>query len=449
MANKVSYIIELREKFGAAARNIQRGFKNIENSAEKAAAKMHKFHLSQEKIKTAGQNMVKVGAVMTAAVTAPLLLMSRHAIKAASDAEETANKFNEVFKGIETQSAINELVGGYQLASSSAQELLSDTGDLLVGLGLTREQALSLSKDVVKLSADVASFKNVQGGTARASNALTKALLGEREMLKDTFKTAVLQEEVTKRAALIKRKDRSLTKKQAEAIAVLNIVTERNKDAIGDLARTSESYANVKRKEAESTKILAERYGKALLPAAVTLSKTIRKLADFMSEQSDETIRMIVLVGALAAALGPLIAIVGGMAILGAAISAPVWLAIGAIVALIAAVGTLWIYWDQITLKMGLAFMGVVATVKSALISVINFAIDALNQILIPLSTVTSALGIGSVKIPRIEANGASSGSLTGEITVSAAPGSKVEKTKLQTSGNGMSIGINMSAWGM
>lgn len=449
MANKVSYIIELREKFGAAARNIQRGFKNIENSAEKAAAKMHKFHLSQEKIKTAGQNMVKVGAVMTAAVTAPLLLMSRHAIKAASDAEETANKFNEVFKGIETQSAINELVGGYQLASSSAQELLSDTGDLLVGLGLTREQALSLSKDVVKLSADVASFKNVEGGTARASNALTKALLGEREMLKDTFKTAVLQEEVTKRAALIKRKDRSLTKKQAEAIAVLNIVTERNKDAIGDLARTSESYANVKRKEAESTKILAERYGKALLPAAVTLSKTIRKLADFMSEQSDETIRMIVLVGALAAALGPLIAIVGGMAILGAAISAPVWLAIGAIVALIAAVGTLWIYWDQITLKMGLAFMGVVATVKSALISVINFAIDALNQILIPLSTVTSALGIGSVKIPRIEANGASSGSLTGEITVSAAPGSKVEKTKLQTSGNGMSIGINMSAWGM
>jgi len=449
VANKVSYIIELREKFGAAARNIQRGFKNIENSAEKAAAKMHKFHLSQEKIKTAGQNMVKVGAVMTAAVTAPLLLMSRHAIKAASDAEETANKFNEVFKGIETQSAINELVGGYQLASSSAQELLSDTGDLLVGLGLTREQALSLSKDVVKLSADVASFKNVQGGTARASNALTKALLGEREMLKDTFKTAVLQEEVTKRAALIKRKDRSLTKKQAEAIAVLNIVTERNKDAIGDLARTSESYANVKRKEAESTKILAERYGKALLPAAVTLSKTIRKLADFMSEQSDETIRMIVLVGALAAALGPLIAIVGGMAILGAAISAPVWLAIGAIVALIAAVGTLWIYWDQITLKMGLAFMGVVATVKSALISVINFAIDALNQILIPLSTVTSALGIGSVKIPRIEANGASSGSLTGEITVSAAPGSKVEKTKLQTSGNGMSIGINMSAWGM
>jgi len=449
VANKVSYIIELREKFGAAARNIQRGFKNIENSAEKAAAKMHKFHLSQEKIKTAGQNMVKVGAVMTAAVTAPLLLMSRHAIKAASDAEETANKFNEVFKGIETQSAINELVGGYQLASSSAQELLSDTGDLLVGLGLTREQALSLSKDVVKLSADVASFKNVEGGTARASNALTKALLGEREMLKDTFKTAVLQEEVTKRAALIKRKDRSLTKKQAEAIAVLNIVTERNKDAIGDLARTSESYANVKRKEAESTKILAERYGKALLPAAVTLSKTIRKLADFMSEQSDETIRMIVLVGALAAALGPLIAIVGGMAILGAAISAPVWLAIGAIVALIAAVGTLWIYWDQITLKMGLAFMGVVATVKSALISVINFAIDALNQILIPLSTVTSALGIGSVKIPRIEANGASSGSLTGEITVSAAPGSKVEKTKLQTSGNGMSIGINMSAWGM
>ena len=217
MANTVSFIIELKNRFSKTSRQISNSFDKIKKSATETDQKLKTmFDGFQSRAKQFAGSAAKAGGVMTAAVTTPIVLMGKKMVDAASDAEETANKFKEVFKGIESQSALTELTGSYNLATSSAQELLSNTGDLLVGLGLSREQALKLSGDVVKLSADVASFKNVQGGTARASTALTKALLGEREMLKETFKTAVLEADVKERAMQLRRRDRTLTEKQAK-----------------------------------------------------------------------------------------------------------------------------------------------------------------------------------------------------------------------------------------
>ena len=72
----------------------------------------------------------------------------------------------------------------FGLSSQAAMGLLADTGDLLVGFGFTEKEALNLSKQVNELAVDLASFTNFSGGADGASQALTKALLGEREAIK-------------------------------------------------------------------------------------------------------------------------------------------------------------------------------------------------------------------------------------------------------------------------
>jgi len=300
---KVKLIDGLSPKLG----KMQRNFMKLSNSIEKSEAKLKKF----------GNAAKSAGQKMSAFVSLPILAAGGASLKLASDAEETANKFGEVFKGIEKEGA--DAVGGlsrdFKLAASTSQELLSNTGDLLTGLGLSKKEALSLSESVVRLSGDVASFKNVQGGTQRAAESLTKALLGEREMLKETFKTAVLEAEVQERAADIMAERVDLTEQQAKALATLAIVTERNKAAVGDFNRTQHQLANQFRIFQEQIKGVAEKLGKVLIPVAQKVLIVISRILTFMDKLPDSVNTIIVVMAGIAAAIGPILIGVGQLAI--------------------------------------------------------------------------------------------------------------------------------------
>jgi len=350
MSFQVSYTFLALNKFSATARRIKRDTVDLKNkirdqgrAAVEATAGWRKFN----------QAVSNAGKRMTLFASVPIAFGFKKMIDMASDATETANKFKEVFKGIESErgQAVAGLANDFKLANSTSQELLSNTGDLLVGLGLNREEALKLSDSVVRLSADVASFKNVQGGTERAAISLTKALLGERDMLKETFKTAVLEEEVKKRAVQIATKRRGLTEQQAKALATLAIVTERNKDAVGDFSRTQDQYANQTRINQELTKQMAESFGKLLLPVAIKVRKGLISLTEKINNLSPRIKKIILIVLAVIAVMGPLLLIIStlstafvGLTIaagaLGVSISAmllPI-LAIGAGIAIVIAV---------------------------------------------------------------------------------------------------------------
>ena len=118
-------------------------------------------------------------------------------IKLASDSQETLQKFGVVFrsnmKG--ANDSVKELVANYGLSTQAARTLLSDTGDLLSGFKFTDKQTLELSTSVQKLASDLTSFSNFSGGAEGASQALTKALLGERESVK-ALGIAILEEDV-------------------------------------------------------------------------------------------------------------------------------------------------------------------------------------------------------------------------------------------------------------
>jgi len=140
---------------------------------------------SAKALKKSGRQMQQLGKSLTLGLTLPIAGIGAAMVKTAIDAEETRAKFETAFAGITTAAdeTVSGLQEGYGLARQEAESLLSDTGDLLKGFGATSDQALTLSDDVQKLAVDLSSYNNLQGGATRASEILTKAMLGERDAL--------------------------------------------------------------------------------------------------------------------------------------------------------------------------------------------------------------------------------------------------------------------------
>lgn len=171
------------------------------------------------------------------------------ASRVAKDFNEENSKFLTVYKDIskEADKTRKYLKEFYGQSRASASRLLSSTGDLLTGLGMTQEQALKLSKTASQLGIDIASFSNYAGGAEGAVVALTKGMLGEREMMKGLG--IVISETDLKQRLLAEGKDKltGLALRQARAELTLQMAMEQSKNAIGDYARTQDSLANKSR----------------------------------------------------------------------------------------------------------------------------------------------------------------------------------------------------------
>lgn len=201
---------------------------------------------------------------------------------AAINAQETFSKFDVVFGGMGTaaENAAKQFQESFGLAEVTAKKMLSSTGDLLTGMGMAGESALNMSVQVNTLASDLASFTNYSGGAEGAADALTKALLGERESVK-ALGIVIREEDVQNRlAAAGKDKLTGAAMLQAKAEATLQIAMEQSKNAIGDYARTSDSAANTLKRAGEQTKELQVSLGTLLMPTVADAAKIWGSLSE-------------------------------------------------------------------------------------------------------------------------------------------------------------------------
>ena len=271
---------------------------------------------AQRNIKKFGTNMQSIGSNITRNITLPVLAIGGASIKMASDLEETRSKFKTVFSSIQGEAlqTAETFKKSFGLSSQSAMGLLADTGDLLVGFGFTEKEALNLSKQVNELAVDLASFTNFSGGATGASQALTKALLGEREAIKSlgiAITDADLKRFAEEQGLVFKELDRV-----AKAQLTFQLATRQSQKAIGDYARTSEGFANQFRELQERTKDLSADFGTMLLPVAKKLLdntiKLVEKFQGLSLAQKTTALESI----ALVAALGPALNILGRLIVI-------------------------------------------------------------------------------------------------------------------------------------
>jgi len=202
-------------------------------------------------------------------------------VKLGSDADETASKFDAVFRDIRgsANKTAKSLSKDFRITSTEAKRLLGDTADLLTGFGFAQDEALALSDKVQRLGIDLASFTNYSGGAIGASQALTKLLLGETEQAKALGIVVRQGSEEYKNAVKAKMEDLGVTTLQAKAMVALEMATAQSKNAIGDYSRTSHFAANAMRGLKSAITGMLERLGKTII-AGLELGQVMQDWGD-------------------------------------------------------------------------------------------------------------------------------------------------------------------------
>ena len=319
---------------------------------------------ASKRIKKFGSSMTNAGRTMTAGLTVPLVALGGTAVKLASDFAETEQKFNQVFSSI--QGTASKVAATFKrdfgLSGKAAKQMLGDTGDLLVGFGFTEDSALDLSKQVNELAVDLASFTNFSGGSAGASKALTKLLVGETESAKAL---GIVIRQNTKdykdRVAQI-MKEQGVSELQAKALANLQIAMEQTQKAQGDYARTSGGFANQLRLLQAQFEDLAVEIGNALMPIAQKLMNLVKGGLKFWNGLSKGVKNTAIEIGVLAASIGPALLVLGQISKIAAVALTPIGAVIGGLVAAAVVIVKNWDY------------------VKKVLVDVINYFIDLYNE---------------------------------------------------------------------
>jgi len=282
-----------------------------------ASAKLmtSRLAIASTRLKSMGSSMRNFGKKMSLYVTAPIAIAFTMMAKKAIDAEETFSKFAVVFKdvGKKSEAVAKDLQYNYGLSSVASKKLLSDTGDLLSGFGFQGAAALDLSEKVNKLAVDLASFTNIEGGADRASAALTKALLGERESVK-LLGIAILEEDVKKQVSLERSKGlRFENLRIAKAYATYSLMIKQSKNAIGDFARTQHQTANQLRIFRARLDDIQVELGKFLIPTILKLTQKFNEMAKVFQSKSPAFKKTILWILGITAAIAPAIMLLGFM----------------------------------------------------------------------------------------------------------------------------------------
>ena len=269
-------------------------------------------------------SLVNTGRSITRNVTVPLVALTvvvNKTITDASNLQEAQAKVTAVFgdqaKGILAWSKTTSAAIG--ISSRSALDAVGTYGNLFQAFGITRVESAKMSKTLVELAADIASFSNVP--IQEVIDALRSGLSGETEPLK-RHGVALTEDRLKIEARNLAIYDGvgALTASQ-KAEAAFALIMRDTALAQGDVARTAGGLANQKKFLAAQVEDLSGTFGAVLLPVMVNVVGVIRnqvlpniqKFIEAFKTLSPNAIVTGIQIGFFAAALGPAMIAVGYM----------------------------------------------------------------------------------------------------------------------------------------
>lgn len=300
---------------------------NLIGDASKLNASLNK---ASSKLKAFGKSATKIGKDLSLKLTLPIGLAAAASIKLASDFQESMNKVDVSFgkSANKVKEFAQTTLTQFGIAEGSALDMAALFGDMATSMGISQNAAANMSTSMVGLAGDLASFKNI--GIDQATTALAGVFTGETESLK---RLGVVMTEVNlKQFAMeqgIQKNIKSMT--QAEKVNLrYQFILAQTGNAQGDFERTQEGAANQMRIFTEGLKELGAEVGEILLPAFTKMVKFANSLIKKFIGLDDTTKKVIVVVGLLLAAIGPVLIAIGtlsslvGVAMTGFAAIAPV-----------------------------------------------------------------------------------------------------------------------------
>lgn len=392
---KLKELKEEQKEFGSVATQVM----------QEAGSKVAEFG---DKVSGAGEKLLPATGIIVAAGAA--------AVNAGSDIMESQNKVEVAFG--DSADRIKEFADTtldvYGIAKGTALDMAALYGDMATSMELPQNAAAEMSESLVGLAGDLASFKNLD--LQQAQDALKGIFTGETESLKnlgvvmtqDNLLRYAMQQgmiDTTKSAQQLAKEELALEKAQtsyntavkkygknsiqareaalkvSDAEAKLNesakasldtlstsemvqlryaYVLNATKNAQGDFANTSDGAANSMRVASEAVKEVSADFGILLAPYAAQAAQMVSELLKSIIALPEEQKKIVLMVAAMVAGLGPLL-IIGGKIISGAG---SIISLIGQLPALMSAVKS------GFTVASGVmsgAFSGAISTVSSGL----------------------------------------------------------------------------------
>jgi len=265
---------EAKQSFDKATKAIDKTgdeAKKTQKDLDKGANSVNKFG------QTIGRAF-KVAAVV--AVGKAVADVTMEMANLALEAQESAAAFEITFGGAtqEVTRYVNQMAHAFGMTRAEMQQQMAVTGSIIQGMGFTSDAAANMSTNILSLSGDLAAFMNIQEGAVVPAQAITKALTGEREMLK-SMGIVLRQTEIEQKAMNLTGKAAvGLLTDQEKASASLILIEEKMGHIKGQLGREAAGAANQMRMLRAEFKEAKTEVGANLLPLFSELIPTVRAL---------------------------------------------------------------------------------------------------------------------------------------------------------------------------
>lgn len=233
--------------------------------------------------------ITRFAGIATAAFTAEAIVSyGRELFKLGTEMEVLGKKAKTVFgdalplvtkEAEKNANAMGLTIGNYIDASAAI-------GDLLIPMKFQRDEAANMSTNLVNLSGALSEWTGGQISAEKVTKILGKAILGEREELKQL---GISINEAEVKARIAEKGLSNLTGEflqQAKAVATLELITEKSGDAQAAFAENAD--LNVRKQAELSAKIkeVSERLAIALLPVFSRLIDIANSAADVILDVS-------------------------------------------------------------------------------------------------------------------------------------------------------------------
>lgn len=214
-------------------------------------------------------------------------------INKASDLNESVNKVGVVFgqsadEILEWSRTTDTALGQ---STQQALEAASSFGNLFTSLGTTRGEAANMSRGLVELASDLASFNNID--PTEALEKLRSGIVGETEPLRALgvfLNEAVVQ---SKAAELGFGAVGTKLTEQEKVLARYALIMDQTANAQGDFARTSNALANAQRRLTAQTENLGTTFGQAILPIKTAVVNGLSDIIETVKPYAGNIVRAI------------------------------------------------------------------------------------------------------------------------------------------------------------
>ena len=266
---------------------------------------------AQKKLVAFSGKMKDIGKTLSLSLTAPLSLAGTAAIKMASDFNESLNKVDVAFKqsSADVRAFAKTSMSSFGIAEGSALDMAAMFGDMATSMGLTTSQAATMSKSLVGLAGDLASFKNISVDVAQT--ALSGIFTGETESLK---RLGIVMTEQNVQYWLMEKGIKKTFEQMSQAektLARYQYIMAMTTNAQGDFIRTQGGAANQMRMFQEGLKQLGTQFGEIVLPAVTKIVTALNGFIKYIGDADSGTKKFILVLAGIATATGPLLFLAG------------------------------------------------------------------------------------------------------------------------------------------